>query len=120
MEKYILFDEYITLGQLLKEEGLIATGGQAKLFLADQENQILYNGQPENRRGKKLRSGDQLEFLAFDKVITFEQASPEASAERQADQQEEARVKALVKQMNAQQQPKKSKKPAAPHFPGRK
>ena len=33
MKKYILFEEYITLGQVLKELGLISTGGQAKIFL---------------------------------------------------------------------------------------
>lgn len=50
--------DYITLGQLLKEEGLIQTGGAAKYFL--RENEVQVNGQDENRRGKKLRSGDEV------------------------------------------------------------
>ncbi|KRN98692.1 S4 domain-containing protein YaaA [Companilactobacillus kimchiensis] len=55
-EKIKLETEFITLGQLLKDEGVIATGGQAKWFL--RENSVLLNGSPEDRRGKKLRSGD--------------------------------------------------------------
>ncbi|GEO59153.1 S4 domain-containing protein YaaA [Companilactobacillus bobalius] len=55
-EKIKLETEFITLGQLLKDEGVIGTGGQAKWFL--KENSVLLNGSPEDRRGKKLRSGD--------------------------------------------------------------
>ncbi|KRL45655.1 hypothetical protein FD29_GL000020 [Companilactobacillus mindensis DSM 14500] len=55
-EKIKLETEFITLGQLLKDEGVIATGGQAKWFL--RENSVLVNGSPEDRRGKKLRTGD--------------------------------------------------------------
>ncbi len=50
--------EYITLGQLLKKTGLITNGGEAKFFLTI--NEILVNGEPENRRGKKLRAGDEI------------------------------------------------------------
>ncbi|UQS82128.1 S4 domain-containing protein YaaA [Bombilactobacillus folatiphilus] len=55
-----LKSEYITLTQLLKEAGVIATGGQAKWYL--QDNLVLLNGVPENRRGKKLRQGDQVKL----------------------------------------------------------
>ena len=55
-EKIKLETEFITLGQLLKDTGVIATGGQAKWFL--RENSVLLNGSPEDRRDKKLRSGD--------------------------------------------------------------
>ena len=51
--------EYITLGQFLKEESIISSGGQAKWYL--QDNPVLLNGIKENRRGKKLRPGDKLE-----------------------------------------------------------
>ncbi|BAB03722.1 S4 domain-containing protein YaaA [Halalkalibacterium halodurans] len=47
---------YITLGQLLKEVGVIDTGGMAKWYLA--EHEVLVNGESEDRRGKKLFSGD--------------------------------------------------------------
>jgi len=48
--------EYIALGQFLKLADCIATGGQAKSFL--QETEITVNGEPENRRGRKLYAGD--------------------------------------------------------------
>lgn len=50
--------EYITLGQLLKFLNLVNTGGEEKVFLA--EHDITFNGEPENRRGKKLRPGDKV------------------------------------------------------------
>ncbi len=51
--------EYIALGQFLKLADCISTGGQAKPFL--QETKILINGEPDNRRGRKLYSGDRVE-----------------------------------------------------------
>ncbi|MBR2801004.1 MAG: S4 domain-containing protein YaaA [Erysipelotrichaceae bacterium] len=48
--------DYITLGQLLKKEDLIQTGGEAKFYLHSQE--VLVNGEKEDRRGRKLYSGD--------------------------------------------------------------
>ncbi len=56
---YELKNEYITLSQLLKVADVIASGGEAKFYLA--ENPVLVNGQPENRRGKKLYHGDVVE-----------------------------------------------------------
>ena len=51
--------EYVTLSQFLKEESIISSGGQAKWYL--QDNPVLFNGEKENRRGKKIRPGDQIE-----------------------------------------------------------
>ena len=48
---YKLFDDYITLQALLKEVGIIQSGGAIKAFLA--ENQVYFNDELENRRGKK-------------------------------------------------------------------
>lgn len=57
--KYFTIDgEYITLGQFLKEESIISSGGQAKFYL--QDNPVALNGELENRRGKKLHVGDHL------------------------------------------------------------
>ncbi|WP_328793974.1 S4 domain-containing protein YaaA [Mammaliicoccus sciuri] len=50
----------ITLGQFLKNEGVIGTGGQAKWFLQDEV--VLINGERETRRGKKLHDGDLVEI----------------------------------------------------------
>lgn len=46
----------ILLGQLIKILGLIATGGEVKEFLYDAKIEV--NGEPENRRGRKLYDGD--------------------------------------------------------------
>ena len=48
--------EFITLGQFLKAVNVIGTGGEAKFYLA--ENAVKVNGEPEQRRGRKLRPGD--------------------------------------------------------------
>ena len=51
-------EEYITLQSLLQIVGAIQTGGMAKIYLA--ETHVLVNGEPENRRGRKLYSGDEV------------------------------------------------------------
>ena len=48
----------IRLGQLLKLAGLIDSSGEAKAFLA--ETPVLVNGEPEDRRGRQLRPGDEV------------------------------------------------------------
>ncbi|MBB5174786.1 S4 domain-containing protein YaaA [Texcoconibacillus texcoconensis] len=57
---------YITLGQLLKEAGLIDTGGAAKWYL--QEFAVSVNGEPDTRRGRKLYPNDS---VAISEVGTF-------------------------------------------------
>lgn len=54
-------DDFITLQNLLKAENIVATGGEAKYVITDGLVQV--NGEPECRRGRKLRTGD---------VVTFE------------------------------------------------
>ena len=51
-------EEYITLQSLLKVTNIIPTGGIAKMFL--EENEVLVNGELENRRGRKLYPGDKV------------------------------------------------------------
>ena len=51
--------EYITLGQFLKFVSLIDEGWQAKFYL--QETEVLVDGEPEARRGRKLRGGEIVE-----------------------------------------------------------
>lgn len=59
--------EYITLGQLLKFLDLVSTGGEEKIFL--RENEVLFNGEKEQRRGKKLRDKDQVTILGVTYTI---------------------------------------------------
>ncbi|MBM6753503.1 MULTISPECIES: S4 domain-containing protein YaaA [Lactobacillaceae] len=70
MEKEVTFKidrPFITLGQLLKEEGIIPTGGAAKWFLKEQT--VTVNGQPEDRRGKKLYPEDEVIVTGIRKII---------------------------------------------------
>lgn len=120
MQNYILFEEYITLGQVIKELSIVNTGGQAKLFLTENQGNIFLNKGAENRRGKKLRAGDVLEIPQLGLLIEFVQASDEEIAAHEADKAEEERVKSLVKKMNAKVKTSKPKKPAKPRFPGAK
>ena len=46
----------IRLGQLLKLAGLVDSGGQAKVVLAD--GKVTVNGAVETRRGAQLHPGD--------------------------------------------------------------
>ncbi len=51
--------ETIRLDQFIKFQGIAETGGQAKLLI--QDGQVLVNGEPETRRGRKLQIGDVVE-----------------------------------------------------------
>jgi ribosome-associated protein len=50
--------EHIALDALLKASGLVPSGGAAKGLIAG--GGVRVNGQPETRRGRKLRAGDQV------------------------------------------------------------
>lgn len=56
MEK--ITTEFITLQQFLKMKDIISSGGEAKYFV--KENEILVNGEKEDRRGRKLYPGDEV------------------------------------------------------------
>lgn len=96
--EYKLFDEYITLQALLKEVGIIQSGGVIKSFLAD--NQVFFNGELENRRGKKLRIDDVISLPAQQLEIVLLAPSQEEILEHQEEQAEKKRVADLVKAMN--------------------
>jgi len=55
-----LREEYIKLGQALKAAGLVDSGVDAKLVI--QNGLVIVNGSIEDKRGKKLYSGDVVEF----------------------------------------------------------
>lgn len=56
MQEITIQTPYITLGQMLKEAGIIDSGGAAKWYL--KENTVVINGEDDNRRGRKLVAGD--------------------------------------------------------------
>ncbi len=53
--------EYIQLNQLLKATGLVGTGGEAMIRIA--EGNVKVNGAVEIQRRKKIRVGDKVEYL---------------------------------------------------------
>ena len=65
--EFAITTEFITLGQLLKLADIVGNGGEAKVFLANTE--VLVNGEPDNRRGRKLRPGDRVEIPGFGKEL---------------------------------------------------
>ena len=60
MEKIVLREEYIKLGQALKAAGLVGSGTDAKMVIAD--GLVSVNGEVEYQRGKKLRGGDVVSY----------------------------------------------------------
>ena len=49
---------FIKLDQFLKWQGIVQTGGEAKIRI--KEGEVIVNGTIETRRGKKLRTGDRV------------------------------------------------------------
>ncbi|PLW70629.1 RNA-binding S4 domain-containing protein [Pseudohalioglobus lutimaris] len=52
--------EPVELYKILKFEGLVSSGGEAKLLIGD--GQVLVNGAVETRRRKKIMNGDVIDF----------------------------------------------------------
>jgi len=62
----------IRLDQFLKWEGLVSTGGEAKLRI--QGGEVRVNGFQETQRGRKLRPGDRIELAGRLSVVPPAQA----------------------------------------------
>ena len=56
MNRIEIHTEYIKLDQFLKFANIVSSGGEARFWIQENPNQV--NGEPENRRGRKLRPGD--------------------------------------------------------------
>ena len=121
--EYKLFEEFITLQALLKELGIIHSGGAIKSFLS--EHHVYFNGELENRRGKKVRIGDSIDIPDLKIHIILTQPSQEEQEEYLQEKLEKERVAKLVKEMNktVKKNPTKKTQKAetktAPRFPGR-
>ena len=121
--EYKLFEEFITLQALLKELGIIHSGGAIKSFLA--EHHVYFNGELENRRGKKVRIGDSIDIPDMKIQIILTQPSLEEQEEYLQEKLEKERMAKLVKEMNKTVKKKPTKKTpkaktkTAPRFPGR-
>ena len=121
--EYKLFEEFITLQALLKELGIIHSGGAIKSFLA--EHLVYFNVELENRRGKKVRIEDSIDIPDMKIQIILTQPSLEEQEEYLQEKLEKERVAKLVKEMNKTVKKKPTKKTqkaetkTAPRFPGR-
>ena len=60
MQELKLRDEFIKLGQALKAANLVEDGVEAKYVIQDGE--VLVNGEPDTRRGRKLYDGDVISY----------------------------------------------------------
>lgn len=60
MEKIIIKDDFIKLGQALKLAGCVESGVESKFVI--QDGLVKVNNEIEIRRGKKLVIGDTFEF----------------------------------------------------------
>lgn len=56
-----LESEFVELYKILKFEGLADSGGDAKQAIAD--GLVSVNGEVETRKRKKIRPGDQIDFI---------------------------------------------------------
>ncbi len=56
-----LESEFVELYKILKFEGIADSGGEAKQAIAD--GLVSVNGEVETRKRKKIRAGDQIDFI---------------------------------------------------------
>ena len=108
--EYKLFGEYITLQALLKELSIIHSGGAIKGFLAN--NTVLFNGEDEKRRGKKLRYGDVITIPSEELEITIIAPTTIEIGENKKEVAEKARVAAMVNKMNQDNKKKQKAHPS--------
>ncbi len=61
MKQIELHSEPVELNKILKFEGIVGSGGEAKTVIGD--GQVKVNGEVETRKRKKIISGDIIEFM---------------------------------------------------------
>jgi ribosome-associated protein len=66
MREVEITTEPVELYKILKFEGMVSSGGEAKQVIAD--GLVLVNGEVETRKRKKIISGDIIEF-ADEKIV---------------------------------------------------
>ena len=70
METISINTEFIKLDAFLKYAGMVGTGGEAKIRIA--EGEVLVNGEVCTMRGKKLRPGDTVKLGSEEAQVTAE------------------------------------------------
>ena len=61
MKEVEITKEPVELYKILKFEGIVSSGGEAKSVIDD--GQVLVNGEVEKRKRKKIIAGDVIEYL---------------------------------------------------------
>lgn len=67
MEKISITTEYIKLEQMMKLAGLVGSGSEAKMIIGD--GKVKVDGKVELQRGKKLRTGNIVEYNGNSYII---------------------------------------------------
>ncbi len=67
MKNISINSDYIKLDQFLKLADIVMSGGEAKVVIMSEE--VLVNGQTCTQRGKKLRTGDTVEYKGQQYVV---------------------------------------------------
>ena len=65
MKQVFISHQPIELYKILKLEGMARSGGEAKMFISDE--QVLVNNEIETRKRKKINEGDIIQL--FDEII---------------------------------------------------
>ncbi len=68
MIKVELSKEPVELYKILKFEGMVSSGGEAKLVI--EQGQVMVNNSIEQRKRKKIVSGDKIEFAGEVMIMT--------------------------------------------------
>ncbi|MBM3464028.1 MAG: RNA-binding S4 domain-containing protein [Armatimonadetes bacterium] len=63
-------NDFIKLDAFLKWQGMVGTGGEAKVRI--QAGEVLVNGDVEMRRGRKLRAGDVVRLGEAEHTVSLE------------------------------------------------
>ena len=69
MREVEITTEPVELYKILKFEGMVSSGGEAKLVI--QQGQVYVNGKIETRKRKKIISGDVIEFSSEKITIKY-------------------------------------------------
>jgi ribosome-associated protein len=70
MREVELTKEPVELYKILKFEGIVGSGGEAKSVIDD--GQVLVNGEVERRKRKKIVSGDVIEYRGEKFIMRLE------------------------------------------------
>lgn len=69
MREVVITREPVELYKILKFEGLVSSGAEAKAVI--EEGQVQVNGEVETRKRRKMRAGDTLSFAGEGVILRF-------------------------------------------------